>query len=155
MEPVIARQTEQTKNLGKGVPADMIACLISAALCAGAFAYATYFFLRFLENDSHWQGVLAAFTLCYGLGSLAFIPAAILARLSWKTYNDGPTRRRLAWAAVILLPWLVLGLILIFYSGLPLSYAISLFTVIMLLSLWAVTRFIQARRQVPPPEPKL
>jgi len=148
MEPVIARPSEQRKPAGKGVPADMIASLISAILSLAAFGYATYFFFRFLENDAHWQGILAAFTLCYGLGSVAFIPAAILSRLSWKTYKEGALRRRLIWAGIILLPWLLLGLILIFYSGLPIVYALTLLIVIVILSLWSITRFIQAKPRV-------
>ena len=121
-----------------GTLADLVASILAALAAITALGYSILFFSRFLENDTHLWGIFSAFILCFGVGAFAFIPAAITSRLAWMAYKQGAKRKNMLWVMILLVPWLLLSLVLVFVSDLSLIYSLPVFIHMVLLSIWAV-----------------
>jgi len=137
MEPIVPIQAFKPKPARRGTPADLIASALAALSTLTALGYSLYYFIRFLENDSHIWGIISAFLLCFGVGAFGYIPAAIISRMAWRAHQNGAARKALIWALILLLPWLGLSLILVFMSAMPLPYSLPILIMVLLLTLWA------------------
>jgi len=122
----------------RGTPADIIAASLSAAAALTAFLYAAFFFMGFLENDTHLWGVTSAFLLCFGVGAFAYVPAIITARIAWGAHKNGAAKTDLTKAIWLLIPWVILALILTFVSDMPKIYSVSILITVLLLTAWAL-----------------
>jgi len=135
--PII--KTGQPRSFrARGTPADIIAASLSAAAALTAFLYAPFFFMGFLENDTHLWGVTSAFLLCFGVGAFAYVPAIITARIAWRAHKNGATNTDLIIAIWLLIPWVILALILTFVSDMPKIYSVSILITVLLLTAWAL-----------------
>lgn len=140
MEPIvpIAETKSSPRHAARGTLADLIACVISAVAGLIAAGYSALFFVRFLENDTHFWGVASAFILCFGVGAFAYIPALINGLIAWKAYKNGAAQKALLWSIALLLPWCALAFALTFISDMPKIYSLPIFLTALLLMAWAL-----------------
>lgn len=140
MEPIvpIAENKTSSRQASRGTLADLIACGISATAGLIAAGYSALFFVRFLENDTHFWGVASAFILCFGVGAFAYIPAAINGLIAWKAYKNGAAQKALFWSIALLLPWCAFALALTFVSDMPKIYSLPILITVLLLMAWAL-----------------
>jgi len=139
MDPIVPIvETKPIISQVRGTLADVIACGIAALTALAAFGYSALFFSRFLENDTHLWGIVSAFLLCFGVGAFAYIPATLTSLIAWKSYRDGATQRGLAITLILLFPWIVLSLALVFVSDMPKIYSLPVLIAVLLLSAWAL-----------------
>ncbi len=131
-------ETLSEKNLIGGTLADLLICILAALMGVTALGYSTFFFIRFLENDTYFWGVLSAFILCFGLGAFAYIPAVFLSFIGWRAHKRGSIRRDLVWALGLTLPWVLLSAIMVFVSDLQKNYSVPSLCLTGLLFAWAV-----------------
>jgi len=129
----------------RGTLADLLASMISALASLTALGYSILFFTRFLENDSHLWGIIAAFILCFGVGAFGFVPAGFNALIAFRAYKNGAKVKELLWALGLILPWACLSAVLVFISDLPKIYALVVFVTAILLLAWAVISLLKAR----------
>ncbi len=138
MEPIIPISgSAPEKSPRQGTAADLVAAYISGAAALAAFGGSVYAFWRFLENDTQIWGTLSAFILCFGIGALAYIPAAIIGRIAVRAHRSGTSRRRLIGVLALLFPWLVLSLLCLILSPLPKIYSAASLIITALLGFWA------------------
>jgi len=138
MEPVIPIHQTKPSPVWYGTLADLLASLLAGLGTLTALGYSLYYFTRFLENDSHFWGIISAFLLCFGLGAFGYIPAAIVSRIAWNARKNGAQRKPLIWALILLIPWICLSFIFVFMSGLPLLYSLPILVIVLLLTLWGM-----------------
>lgn len=137
------RQAPEEPMVG-GRLADILVCLLAALAGVTALGYSLLFFARFLENDTHFWGVLSAFILCFGVGAFAYIPAALMALIGWRAYKRGRIVRDLIWALSLILPWILLSAIMVFVSDLQKIYSVPVLTLTVLLLVWSVISLRQS-----------
>jgi len=145
MEPITPITETAQKDPIRGTLADMIAAGLSALAALVALGYSIVFFTRFLENDTHIWGIISAFLLCFGVGAFAYGPAAIIARLGWNAHKHGANRRGLIWVLVLLLPWVVFSLLLLFVSDMPRLYSLPILILTALLMIWATVSLLRLK----------
>jgi len=139
MEPIVPIiETKPSPTPIRGTLADLIACIISGLASLVALAYSALFFSRFLENDTHFWGIVSAFLLCFGVGAFGYIPAGITSRIAWKAYKGGTTQLGLMTAIILLIPWVMLSLTLLFVSDMPKIYSLPILITVLLLTAWAL-----------------
>ncbi len=136
MEPIVPIHPK-LQAIKRGTPADLLAAILAALAALAALGYSLYYFTRFLENDAHLWGIVSAFLLCFGLGAFAYIPAAIISRMAYKSHKAGASRKSLIWAIILLAPWICLSLALVFISDLPKLYSLPILATTALLTAWA------------------
>jgi len=84
----------------------MIVALLMIIMGLGVSAY---FFSGFLGGGRSAMGVFQAFLLCFGIGSLVYLPAVIVFFMARHVRGLGP-KRAIGMAAVLIsLPWWTLG----------------------------------------------
>lgn len=127
----------KTKQV-RGTLADLLICILAALSGLSALGYACLFFIRFLENDTHFWGVLSAFVLCFGVGAFAYIPAAFMSFIGWRAHKRGRITRDLIWALGLTLPWLLLSIIMVIVSDLQKIYSLPILAVVVLFVAWTV-----------------
>jgi len=139
MEPIVPIvEPKPIATPSRGTAADLIACIIAGLAACVALAYSALFFSAFLENDTHIWGIVSAFLLCFGVGAFAYIPAGITSHIAWKAYKSGVTKRGLITALILILPWIILSLALIFVSDMSKLYSLAILITVMLLAAWAL-----------------
>ena len=121
----------------KGSKADLCAAYIAALATFLALVTAIIFFAGFLENDSYFNAVLAAFMLSAGLGIFALGPSIMIARIAWRAYRYGGTRRSAVLALLLALPWTVLSALCWLYTPLPKWISATAFILALFLTAWA------------------
>ena len=134
--PIIEPKT--TTLPARGTLADLIACIIACFATLTTLAYSALFFSRFLENDTHIWGVLSAFLLCFGVGALGYIPAGLTGRIAWRAYKGGAKQRSLIVAIILIVPWIILSLALLFVSDMSKLYSLPIVITVSLLAAWAL-----------------
>ena len=134
--PII--EPKPTASPARGTIADLIACVIACFATLTALAYSVFFFSRFLENDTHIWGVISAFLLCFGVGAFGYIPAGLTGRIAWKAYKSGAKRRSLIVAIILIVPWIILSLALLFVSDMSKFYSLPIVITVSLLAAWAL-----------------
>jgi len=148
MEPIVPIvEPKPATRSARGTLADLIACIIAGLATCITFAYSALFFTRFLENDTHIWGIVSAFLLCFGVGAFGFIPSGITSHIAWKAYRNGASQRGLVIAIILILPWLILSLALVFVSDMLKLYSLPILVTAVLLTAWALIslRNIKAR----------
>ena len=143
--PIYDAKENVEKSVYRGTFADLLAGIISALVAVIAFGYSVLFFTRFLENDSHLWGIISAFILCFGVGAFGFVPAGLNAIIALKAYKQGTNVKHMIWALLLIVPWFLLSLILVFISDLPKIYAIPVFLTATLLLFWALVSVWRSR----------
>ena len=139
MEPIVPIvEPKPIATPSRGTTADLIACIIAGLASLVAFGYSVLFFSRFLENDTHIWGIVSAFLLCFGVGAFGYIPAGITSRIAWKTYKGGAMQRGLIITVILVMPWIVLSLALVFVSDIPRIYSLPILITVILLVAWAL-----------------
>ena len=140
MEPIVPinETAKPRRSAARGTLADLLACIISGAAALTALTYSALFFSRFLENDSHFWGIVSAFLLCFGVGAFGYVPAAINSLIAWRAHKNGASKVGLIWSLILLLPWLGLAAVLVFISDMPKIYSLPLFLTAALLTAWAL-----------------
>ena len=139
MDPVVPIiEAKPTASPARGTVADLIACIIASLSALIALAYSVLFFSRFLENDTHIWGVISAFLLCFGVGAFGYIPAGLTGRIAWKAYKGGAERRSLIVAIILIVPWIILSLALLFVSDMSKFYSLPIVITVSLLAAWAL-----------------
>lgn len=128
---------QETRPSPKGSKADLWAALTAALATVLALITTIIFFAGFLENDSYFNAVLAAFLLSAGLGIFAIGPSIVIAQISWRSYRFGGTRRGAVLAFVLALPWVVLSALCWLYTPLPKWMSGIAFILAFLLAGWA------------------
>ena len=143
--PIYDDKENVEKSVYRGTLADLLAGIISALVAVIAFGYSVLFFTRFLENDSHLWGIISAFMLCFGVGAFGFVPAGLNAIIAVKAFKKGTNVKHMMWALMLILPWFLLSLILVFISDLPKTYAIPIFLTATLLLFWSIVSVWRSR----------
>lgn len=143
--PIYDAKENVEKSVYRGTLADLLAGIISALVAVIAFGYSVLFFTRFLENDSHLWGIISAFILCFGVGAFGFVPAGLNAIIAVKAFKKGTNVKHMMWALMLILPWFLLSLILVFISDLPKTYAIPIFLTATLLLFWSIVSVWRSR----------
>lgn len=139
MDPVVPIiEPKPTVSPARGTLADLITCAIASFATLIALAYSALFFSRFLENDTHIWGVVSAFLLCFGVGAFGYIPAGAISRIAWRAYKGGAKRRSLIVAIILIMPWIILSLALLFVSDMPKLYSLPIVITVSLLASWAL-----------------
>lgn len=139
MEPIVPIvEPSSAAKPARGTIADLIASILSGCAAGVALAYSALFFSRFLENDTHLWGVVSAFLLCFGIGAFGYIPTGITSYIAWKSYKGGATQRGLTIAIILILPWIILSIALLFVSDLPKIYALPTLITVALLAAWSL-----------------
>lgn len=134
--PII--EPKPTASPVRGTWADLLACIIAGLASLICFAYSALFFSRFLENDTHIWGIVSAFLLCFGVGAFGYIPASIISQIAWKAYKGGAAKRGLILALILIIPWIILSLTLLFISDMSKIYSLPIVITVTLLAAWAL-----------------
>lgn len=136
--PVTKAVKPATASLARGTLADLIVSIWLAAAALIALGYSVLFFSRFLENDTHFWGILSAFLLCFGVGGFAYVPAGLTSLIAWRSHKNGATQRGLLVSLTMLLPWMVLSVVMVFVSDLPKIYSLPILTTVLILTAWTL-----------------
>jgi|GEM_PF-1583849 len=117
----------------------MMACLI--------FALSAYFFYGFTQTDQGIWTLTSAFGLCFGVGSLAYVPLFMTAAIARRSAKGRASRKAFALVLLLFLPWICVSLVFIGFSALPKIYGICTLLISTSLCFWAFKRL----RQLPRP----
>ncbi len=128
----------KTRSLRRDI--DALVCGLAIFLACSAFALSAYFFYGFTQTDRGFWTLASAFGLCFGLGSLAFIPLAITAFIARQSAQARASRKSLALVLLLFLPWICVSLVFIGWSALPKIYGISALLLSTALCFWAFKR---------------
>jgi hypothetical protein len=139
MEPIVPIvETKAASSPARGTLADLLAFILACLAALTALSYSILFFSRFLENDTHFWGIASAFLLCFGVGAFGYVPAALTARIAWKSHKSGATKRGLVIALLLIVPWFILAISLVFVSDMPKLYSLPIALMVILMGFWAV-----------------
>lgn len=128
-------------------PLDLAVFGLAALSALTAFGLSCYFFAGFAQNDQGVWTLASSAALCFGVGGLAFGPLAVVARLALSAARAPLGQSRALLALGLMLPWAVLGFVLIFHSNMPLKYGWLVLMIAAVLSLWAALHALAARRK--------
>ncbi|MBL4871278.1 MAG: hypothetical protein JKX72_10030 [Robiginitomaculum sp.] len=123
--------------------------LITTALVIGASLIASaYIFTGFLGGGRSWIAIMQAFIVCFGLGAMFYLPAAILFLMARNILRSSPKKSIGVAAIIISIPLWVYGIF-----GLALHLPFLLLTVIiivygLLVLGWGICVFMQTKRVI-------
>ena len=118
--------------------ADKAAAVISVIAGVLAIIGSVIFFAGFAANDSHLAALTSAFTFTALLGAFAIAPPLLIARLAWRAYKQGGTRKSAAFGLLLSGPWVILSGLLISHTPLPLWVSWPAFIIALLLAIWSI-----------------
>lgn len=119
---------------------DSLVCGLAFLMALMTFGLSVYFFYGFTQTDQGFWTLASAFGLCFGVGSLAYIPCGIIAVIARRSAKQRVSRKALAFALLLLMPWVFVALIFTGWSALPKVYGVFALFLSTGLSLWAVSR---------------
>lgn len=133
--------TRAKRSLLRDIDGAIYGLSILAAILS--FGLSAYFFYGFWETDKGVLTLLNSAALCFGVGSMAFGPAIVIAISARRALRG--TARAGSYIAVLMmaLPWLALSLLLCFGSAMPLLYGV--FALFISIS-WTIWAFFRLRR---------
>jgi len=99
-----------------------------------------YFFYGFTQTDQGVWTLASAFGLCFGVGALAYGPCFLTARIALKSRKGRASRRDIALALLLILPWVCVSLIFMGFSALPKFYGFLSLIISTNLCFWAFAR---------------
>lgn len=135
--PMATPNGDKARSAPKGgLPKFIIALALLTAL--GCLAGASYFFLGFYENDPQIPALIPAFLLCFGIAGIGVLPALMTAALT-RRVRPGHNHRRCGWLIIgFNLPWIMLGLIMTFMSGLAWYWGALAAGIALIFTLWGL-----------------
>lgn len=110
---------------------------LSSALVIAALVGSAYAFAGFAENDQGIAHLLSALVLCFGLGALIFLPAALIAQYAKEAIHTPLSPIRVLIILSIVMPWLLFCYYLFKVEGLPRASALLGFFCTGLIAIWA------------------
>ena len=140
--PANSRETAIHIGRQADILAALLACLGAIFSVLGAF----WFFIGFAENDTRPEHLASALMLTLILFAFAIIPFSLTAGFARHAYRSGTKRAHLLWTLFLMLPWVALGIIAITHAPLPIWYGLSLTSLALLLSLWALVSLVLDRK---------
>ncbi len=149
-EPLIPIASNGNKqryvNNVRGRPADLLAAIVAGIACLLSCLTAALFFWGFAETDRFLPGLTSAFLFSLVLGAFAVIPSAIICRMAYKGWKLGLTFKQAVWAAVLILPWTILSILVLIQT--PLPFYIGAFASLLsgLLLFWAIASAVLTRK---------
>ncbi|GEM_PF-4271488 len=112
--------------------------LITAALCWGA---AGYFIVGFYENDPQIPAMLSAGLFCLTIATIGALPAFITAILTRRVI-PGVNSRRIGQVIIgFNLPWIGLGIVLAFASGLIWYWGAIACLIALIFTIWGLALY--------------
>ncbi len=137
LKPVVSKP-KAVKQTPKGRMADLLATGLSLFASLLAFITSALFFLGFVMNSGGSGELISAFLFSALLGAFAIGPSLIIARLAFRGYKNGLTRRAAAMCIFLSLPWIVLSLVVLTQAPLPAYISGLALLLASLLCLWAI-----------------
>ena len=125
---------------------DNLVFILSVLITIAAICLAAYFFYGFTQTDQGFWTLASAFGLCFGVGSLAYIPMTITALIARRSAKGRASRKALALVLLLLLPWVCVSLIFIGWSALPKTYGLGALILSTAMCFWAFKRLRHIRR---------
>lgn len=142
IRPIGAANTRAPSRQGRSLSRDIdsLVFVTASVLACFIFGLAAYFFYGFTQTDTGFWTLASAFGLCFGVGSLAYIPLFIIAVIARRSAKSRATRKGFALALLLLLPWVCVSLIFIGFSALPKIYGFGALFLSLSLCFWAFRR---------------
>lgn len=137
LKPVVVKP-KAVKKAAKGRLADLVATGLSLLAALLALMTSALFFLGFAMNSGGSGELISAFLFSALLGAFAIGPSLIIARLAFRGYKKGLTRRSAAMCLFLSLPWVALSLIVLTQAPLPAYISGLALLLASLLCLWAI-----------------
>ncbi len=122
---------------------DWFVCAVAALTALATFGLSAYFFYGFTQTDTGFWTLASSLALCFGVGSLAYVPAAISAKVALNSARGILDGSAYGLAVILSLPWLLLSCVFIFASALPKIYGIIALIISALLLVWALSRLVK------------
>ena len=112
--------------------------LVMLLVITGTLFGSAYAFSGFLDGGRSWIGMLQAFLLCFGIGAIIYLPAAVVFAMARHVRGNGPKRNIGLLTAILALPFWTYGISALvvkspFWGWALLATAIGLY-----LSFWAL-----------------
>ena len=126
-----------------------IIMVITAIVFCVALIASAYYFTGFLGGGRSWVAILQAFAMCFGLGAMLYVPAAILFFTARHIRKSGPKLSIGIAAICIALPLIFYG---VFGQVTNMPYAFITFAVLaygLLILCWGIYLIWLARRPSP------
>ena len=145
IRPIGAPTNEERSPVRRSLARDIdrIACIVATLTALVTFGLSAYFFYGFTQTDTGFWTLASSFALCFGIGSLAYVPAAISAKVALNSARGILDGNAYLLVLILTLPWLLLSCVFIFASALPKIYGIIALIISALLLIWALSRFVK------------
>ncbi len=134
------KSDEQVAKRSLARDIDRFICALAALTALATFGLSAYFFYGFTQTDTGFWTLASSFGLCFGVGSLAYVPAAICAKGALNSARGIHNWGGYLLALILTLPWLLLSCVFIFASALPKIYGIIALIISAGLLVWALSR---------------
>ncbi len=118
-------------------------CVVLGLIAIGV---SFYMFMGFVENDKGIGHLASALTLCLTVGALAFMPLACITHFSHYSYYRGPSRRYAVLTLLFVIPWMVVGGLLIPNGGIWPVIGAIIIVASLIIGFWAVVSWVQFGR---------
>lgn len=137
MEPIA---TVDKDNIAPERAMAVLVMILAGLVIFAAFAVSLYIWLGFFENDPQIEAMLPATALCFGVGILAIIPAAMTLRAA-NAVRKAMDTKRTAWTIVAFtLPATLLMIVLLVVAVLPIWQVMLGGVPFFLFTLWGLSR---------------
>lgn len=136
--PQNAPTARPKRSLSRDVDAGV--AFLSFITALSTLGLSAYFFYGFTQTDQGFWTLASAFGLCFGVGALAYVPCFLTARIALKSRKGTASRRDIALALLLMLPWGCVSLIFIGFSALPKLYGVLSLIISTSLCFWAFSR---------------
>lgn len=131
-------QDRRQPRIPQGRVADRIAMFIAIAALALSTLIMIVFWAGFYETDPGFYPASSAALLSLGLGAFALLPLGLCIRFTRSAWLGGFQPRYGYWTLFLMVPWIILGGLILFVTPLPIIIGLFAILTALTLSLWAI-----------------
>lgn len=112
--------------------------LVMLVVIVGTLIASGLAFTGFMDGGRSWIGMLQAFLLCFGIGAIVYVPAAVIFAMARHVRGNGPKRNIGLLTALLALPVWVFGITALIVKTPYWMWAIIATVIGLYLSFWAL-----------------